>query len=92
MLDLWCRHFRSSVSIYYIYNTLTALNSNGNDLTILREYKQAIECYDNSLEIDPNDADIWKKKGNCLSRLGIEKAAQECFDKAKMLESSKIGR
>jgi tetratricopeptide (TPR) repeat protein len=55
---------------------------------MLGEYKQAIECYDNSLEIDPNDAYTWKKKGNCLSRLGVEKAAQECFNKAKMLESS----
>jgi tetratricopeptide (TPR) repeat protein len=64
------------------------MNEKGNNLTMLGEYKQAIECYDNSLEIDPNDAYTWKKKGNCLSRLGVEKAAQDCFNKAKMLESS----
>jgi tetratricopeptide (TPR) repeat protein len=55
---------------------------------MLGEYKQAIECYDNSLEIDPNDAYTWKKKGKNFTRLGVEKAAQECFNKAKMLESS----
>ena len=60
----------------------------GHNLTVLGQYKQAIECYDNSLEIDPDDAHTWKGRGDCLSKLGREKAAQECFDKAKMLESS----
>jgi tetratricopeptide (TPR) repeat protein len=60
-------------------------NKKGYNLTIPEKYKQAIECYDYSLEID-SDAHTWKNKGECLSKLGREKAAQECFDKAKILD------
>ena len=50
---------------------------------MLGQYKQAIECYDNSLEIDPDDSRTWKEKGDCLSKLGTEKATKSVLTKQK---------
>ena len=57
--------FNSAINPKYKDNTRSV---KGNNLTMLGEYKRAIECYDNSLEIDPDDVHTWKNKGDCLSK------------------------
>lgn len=39
----------------------------------------AIECFDKSIEYDPNDADVYVAKGQSLLKLGKYVDAQDCF-------------
>ena len=48
----------------------------------LGKYEQAIEYYDNALEIDPKYALALSNKGATLDKLGKYKEAIECYDKA----------
>ena len=41
-----------------------------------------IECFDEALAIDPNDALAWYNKGTFLSGLGKYSEAIECYDRA----------
>jgi tetratricopeptide (TPR) repeat protein len=63
----------------------------GNPLRInqpIRHYEdQVLECYDKSIEIDPNFIDAWNNKGLALHNLALGnlkkyKEAIECYDKA----------
>jgi tetratricopeptide (TPR) repeat protein len=54
----------------------------GNKLSALGMYKEAIECYDMALEINPSFIEALNNKGLALKRLGRFEEAIECFDQA----------
>jgi tetratricopeptide (TPR) repeat protein len=56
----------------------------------LQKYKEAIECYDNTLQLTPNDIDIWKQKGNCLFSLGVYEEAIKCYDKGLQMDPENL--
>ena len=57
-------------------------NNKGLALSELGKHQEAIECYDNSLEINPRDISAWNNKGIALKHLGKHQEAMGCFDKA----------
>lgn len=84
------------------YMEADALNSKGIDLRRLGDHKEAINCYDRSIDITERFieeesrperlAASWNNKGNALLYLGgynesIYRDAIECFDNAWALES-----
>ncbi len=46
------------------------------------DYNKALKCYDNALEIDPNNANVWNNKGYVLGLSGRYKEAIDCYDKS----------
>lgn len=54
----------------------------GDSLRTLRQYKEAIACYDKALSIDPNLNGAWTHKGFALHDLNQHEEAVKCFDKA----------
>jgi tetratricopeptide (TPR) repeat protein len=58
----------------------------GNEHYFKDEFKQAIECYDKALEIDPKNADAWNNKGGALGSLGKHEEAIEYYDKALKID------
>jgi tetratricopeptide (TPR) repeat protein len=54
----------------------------GNEYYYNKEYKEAIECYDKALEIDPNNTNASVSKGVALHNLGKYDKSIECYDKA----------
>jgi tetratricopeptide (TPR) repeat protein len=48
----------------------------GNEHYYNKEYKEAMECYDKALEIDPNDASAWYNKGLALNKLQSTKSEE----------------
>ena len=54
----------------------------GNLLHKLGKNHEAKDCYDESLKINPTDADPWLNKGICFHNLGKYKEAIQCYDKA----------
>jgi tetratricopeptide (TPR) repeat protein len=53
----------------------------------LGKHKQAIECYDKAIQIDPKYAVPWYNKGIALDKLEKKKDAKECYKRAKELGS-----
>ena len=54
-------------------------------LRFLRRFEEALIACNKAIEIDPTDANIWKNKGVILGALGTPVEADECFERAKML-------
>jgi tetratricopeptide (TPR) repeat protein len=48
----------------------------------LEKFKEAVECEDNALEINPRDAETWKIRGECFISLTRYDDAMKCIDKA----------
>ena len=57
-------------------------NNKGVALSRLGRYQEAIECYDNALEIDPRHVNAWDNKGLNLNSVGRYQEAIVCYDKA----------
>lgn len=53
----------------------------------LGKYDEAIECYDEAIEINPEDAVAWKFKGTALYELKRYDEAIKYFDKAIEIDS-----
>jgi len=54
----------------------------GLELDDIGKSKEAIECYNKALEINPRFADAWNNKGAALDDIGKSKEAIECYNKA----------
>jgi tetratricopeptide (TPR) repeat protein len=46
------------------------------------QYKEAIKCFDNALDIDDQDSDLWLEKAQVLIILNRETEALDCYDNA----------
>ena len=46
------------------------------------KYNEAIKAYDKAIEINPQDSDVWYKKGNILNKLGKYNEAIKAYEKA----------
>ena len=57
-------------------------NNKGVALSRLGKFHEAIEAYDQALQIDPEYTSAWNNKGVVLSRLGKYNEAIEAFDQA----------
>ncbi len=68
------------------YNTpkkrkILELLQTGAELSQMRNYLNAISCYDRALEIDPVDSNLLVNKGDALTNLGRYEEARQCYDK-----------
>ena len=54
----------------------------GNELAEAGKYEEAIECYDKTIEKNPDDAGAYNNKGIALDDLGKKEEAIECYNKA----------
>jgi tetratricopeptide (TPR) repeat protein len=54
----------------------------------MKSYKQAIDCYDKSIELDPTDSILYCNKGMVLANLKEYKQALECLNKAIEINSN----
>ncbi len=61
------------------------LMDKGYSLTELYRYDEAVETYDRALELHPDDAWIWARKGRTLRLLGDPETALETYNKALAL-------
>ena len=59
-------------------------------LSALEEYKQAIECYSQSIQLDQNDAVVYCNKGIVLSNIKEFKDSIEFLDKAIQLNPNYV--
>ncbi|MEW6619491.1 MAG: serine/threonine-protein kinase, partial [bacterium] len=58
------------------------LSNKGTALLNLGRSQEAISCYDEALEINPKDAEVWNNKGVTLKNLGRYQEAISCYDEA----------
>ena len=69
-----------------IFNSTSVISSNniseGLALYELGKYKEAIQCYDKAIDIDPDDADAYYNKGCALDSLEQYKEVIKYYDKA----------
>jgi len=56
------------------------LNNKGGALGNLGRYDEAIDCYDEALDINPRYADAWNNKGAALGNLGRYDEELACYD------------
>jgi tetratricopeptide (TPR) repeat protein len=61
-------------------------------LTFLRNYQEAIYCYDKALEIDQDYSEAWYEKGKTLDKLEQYKEAITCYDKALSIDSKHVAK
>ncbi len=54
---------------------------------IIDDLTKAKDCFEQSLEINENQPNVWINKGNTLNRLGRYLEAIECYDKAILLDN-----
>ncbi len=67
-------------------NLAVAHNNRGNAYGSLGEYRRAIEDYDQTLRIDPGDADAYYNRGIAYGNLGEYRRAIEDYDQALRLD------
>lgn len=64
------------------------LRKKADDLEDQRKYDEAMQAYNDSIEIDPGNYKTWNNKGVTLSDMGRLDDSIEAFEKAIMLNSS----
>ncbi|MBE0525314.1 MAG: tetratricopeptide repeat protein, partial [Candidatus Thorarchaeota archaeon] len=52
----------------------------------LKDFENARDCYDEALDINPDDAEAWNNIGNCFSRLADGQKAIEAYTRAVALK------
>jgi len=58
----------------------------GNRLYELKRYKEALESYNQSIRLDPNNANAYNGRGVCLSSLNKKQEAIESYIEAIRLK------
>lgn len=53
----------------------------GNEFLANSNYKEAIDCFDRILEIEPENSEAWDKKGLSFLNLGDKETALGCYDR-----------
>jgi Putative Zn-dependent protease, contains TPR repeats len=62
-------------------------HSKGLELEKLKRYNEALRCYDKAIQLEPNNANYWHRKGYVLLiDLKRHEEALRCYDKAIQLE------
>lgn len=62
-------------------------NNEGYTHRRLKNYKEALRCYDRALQIDPYYSKAWNNKGFALDEMGRHEEAIMCYDKALEVDS-----
>ncbi|MFZ3169264.1 MAG: tetratricopeptide repeat protein [Candidatus Methanoperedens sp.] len=57
-------------------------------LSDLKRYEDAIQAYDETLEINPQYADAWYNKGNAFKNIGRNDEANKSFEEASRLQEA----
>ncbi|KKN41715.1 hypothetical protein LCGC14_0720330 [marine sediment metagenome] len=57
-----------------------------NEVTNSENYKEALNCYNKALEIEPNFGAAWYRKGMVIGVLGDFQEAIKCHEKALSIE------
>lgn len=70
--------------------TLEGLHKKGVSLGQNGKYKEAIECFDKMLEINPQLTEAWNNKGITYMMLREYDKALECFSKALSINPKNI--
>ena len=60
-----------------------ALDTKGFILSNVEKYEDAIQCYNEAINIDKNKAVYWNHKGEALIKLNRIPEAEECFNEEK---------
>jgi tetratricopeptide (TPR) repeat protein len=60
----------------------------GNICFELQRYKDAIDCYKRSIELDPEDPIVWNNKGKTHYKMDQCREANACYDNAIQLDPS----
>ena len=60
-------------------------NAKGVALGKLGKHKEAIECFDNEIKINPDYVKAWNNKGDAFYELGNYDDAEICYDEANRL-------
>jgi len=63
-------------------------NTQCDDLLDQGRYQHAMDCYNNSIDINPHDADVWRHQGETLYNLGRVSAAITRYDKALEIDNN----
>jgi tetratricopeptide (TPR) repeat protein len=63
-------------------NVSTALHNKGASLCCLNDYKGALLCFNEALNVKSDDPLTWHDKGFCLKMLKKYSEAKECYEKA----------
>ena len=60
----------------------------GSNLLKLNRDRDALDSFDQAIELDPNQAKFWNRRGNALEMLGRNQEALASYDKAFLLDPS----
>jgi tetratricopeptide (TPR) repeat protein len=60
----------------------------GSNFLKLNRYSDALDSFNQAIELDPNQAKFWNKRGNALEKLGRNQEALASYDKAFLLDPS----
>ncbi len=71
-----------------IYSIPQLLSDEGYCFSQVGQLNTALECYDASLKLNPNDALTWFRKGHTFYILEKFEKSLNCFDKSLMLDNS----
>ena len=53
----------------------------------MKRFKDALDCHNKALELNPQDYTTWASKGFVLADMGRFKESLECFDESLKLDS-----
>jgi hypothetical protein len=71
-------------------NSIEAINNKALVYTATAEYNKAIECFNQSTDLNPSDANVWNYKGLAFHELGKYEDAIASYDKAIILRHNYI--
>ncbi len=66
--------------VEYAPKDSSAWNDLGKILSNTRYFRQAIRCFDESIELDESNVDAWINKGKCFFELAMYQDSLACFD------------